>query len=61
MERIDPIRRDEEPSWVAPASAMRRVERRESGEDSRQQRRRQHPHTSPDGQPDADGHIDVEA
>jgi hypothetical protein len=61
MERIEPIRSNEEPSWVAPTAATRRVERRQEGEDARQRQQRRRPHTAPDGHPDADGHIDVEA
>lgn len=59
MERIEPIRRADGSPWVAPASAGQRVERREQGaEDQGQRRKRQ---GTPDGHPDADGHIDVEA
>jgi hypothetical protein len=60
MERIEPIRRPDGSLWVAPAAPSRRVERRDPGDESDQRRRRQHQDT-PDGHPDADGHIDVEA
>jgi hypothetical protein len=60
MERIEPIRRPDGSLWVAPAAPGRRVERREPGEEGDRRRRRQPPQT-PDGHPDADGHIDVEA
>lgn len=62
MDRIEPIRRREGPSWVAPSASGRPVERREPGEDAGQGRRRRQPRPdTPGGQPDADGHIDVEA
>jgi hypothetical protein len=62
MERIEPIRRKEESPWVAPAAPMPRVERRESADERQQQQRRRRPRQeTPDGHPDADGHIDVEA
>jgi hypothetical protein len=64
VQRIDPIRRDEDSPWVAPTSAVRPVGRRQPGEDE-QERRRRRPRPqddgTPDGRPDADGHIDVSA
>jgi hypothetical protein len=61
MERIDPIRRPDGSPWVASAAAGRRVERREPGDEAEQRRRRARQQHAPDGHPDADGHIDVEA
>jgi hypothetical protein len=64
MQRIDPIRHNEDSPWVAPTSGVRPVGRRQPGEDERQRKRRQpHPEGdgTPDGRPDADGHIDVSA
>jgi hypothetical protein len=60
MERIDPIRRPDGSPWIAPAAPGRRVERREPGDEAEQRRRRARQET-PDGHPDPDGHIDVEA
>ena len=61
MERIEPIRRRDESAWIAPAAPGRRVERREPGQEGDARRRRRPSQGTPEGQPDADGHIDVEA
>ncbi len=62
MERIDPIRRTEDSPWVAPASGVRPVGRRQPGEEEPRKRRQpRREGDTPDGRPDADGHIDVEA
>jgi len=59
MERIEPIRRRDASTWVSAAAPGHRVERRHPDEE--QDPRRRHPRQEPDGRPDAEGHIDVEA
>jgi hypothetical protein len=63
VQRIDPIGpRTEGPEWVLPVAGVRRVQRREEDERRRErERRRRSPARPAPGQPDADGHIDVDA
>jgi len=60
MERIEPIRRRDPSTWVSAAAPGQRVERRHPDEEQDPRRRRPRPQT-PDGRPDTDGHVDVEA